>query len=208
MTTIKKTDNQPDGSMKGYFGAVATLALLIILLILIYPAFKHVTKLNKELSDARIVKASLETKLTNLEVAKNNLEEVKEDLSVLDLALPVGSDVAPYLKKIESLAAKNQLGITAVQFSDVPLSKPNQDKSLKTKHLDYTITVKGGFTNFVAFLADLEKFIRTSDVATASLAKSQDGNLSESLNVTSHYIGIDFSSNQAGKNTSAEAPNE
>ncbi|MDP2721088.1 MAG: type 4a pilus biogenesis protein PilO [bacterium] len=208
MPATKQPNDTTSSSIKGYFGPVATLALLIILLVLIYPAFKHVAKLNKELSDARTVKASLETKLTNLETAKGNLEEVKDSLSVLDLALPVGSDIAPYLKKIESLAAKNQLGITAVQFSDVPLSKPNREKSLKTKHLDYTITVGGSFTNFVAFLTDVEKFIRTSDVAAASLVKGQDGNLSESLNITSYYLGIDFSSNQAGKNTSVGVPSE
>ena len=81
---------------RGYFGILATLALLIVLLLLIFPAIRHVTQINKEITDAREVVAKLETKLADLEQARINLEGVKADLPLLDEALPVGSDMPKY----------------------------------------------------------------------------------------------------------------
>ena len=51
---------------RGYFSVVATLVLLIVLLILIFPAVKHITKVSREVSDARKVKAALENKIIDL----------------------------------------------------------------------------------------------------------------------------------------------
>jgi len=181
-----------DPVKKSYFGVLATLILLIVLIILIYPAVKHVTKLNKEISDARVTKATLETKLANLKRAKANLEEVGGNLSILDLAIPIGSDLTPYLQKIEVLAKKSKLKIIAVQFTNIPLSKPEAVESLKSQKLDYSVTVEGSFPNFRKFLAYLENFIRTSDVTIVDLAKNQDGDLQETVDVTSYYLGIKF----------------
>lgn len=180
------------GSAKSYLGVVATLILLIILILLIYPAIQHITKINREISDARIVKATLETKLANLDIARTNLEEVREDLFVLDLALPIGSDLTTYLKDLEKMAANSKLKISAVQFSDVPLSKPSIDISTQTKQIDYTITFEGSFPNFRKFLAKLESFIRTSDVNNISIIKDQEEPLTHTLGVSSYYLGREF----------------
>lgn len=183
------------GNLKGYFGVVATLVLLIVLVLLVYPAIGHITRLNKELSDARVVKEQLETKLQNLSLAKSSLEEIQEDLPTLELALPIGSDMIPYLKKIESLVKKNRLQIAVVQFSDVPLSKPTVNPSLKTKNMGYVITLQGSFTDFSKFLSDLENFIRTSDVLGLDVAKEED-ELKQTLSITTYYLGEDFASSQ------------
>lgn len=180
------------GSAKSYLGVVATLILLIILILLIYPAVQHITKINREISDARIVKATLETKLANLNIARINLEEVREDLFVLDLALPIGSDLTPYLKDLEKMAKNSKLKISAVQFSDVPLSKPSTDISTQTKQIDYTITFEGSFPNFRKFLAKLESFIRTSDVTNISIVKDPEEPLTHTLGVSSYYLGREF----------------
>ncbi|OGY25502.1 MAG: hypothetical protein A2Z11_03690 [Candidatus Woykebacteria bacterium RBG_16_43_9] len=190
---------------KSYFSILATLILLIVLVLLIYPTIQHITKINKEIADARVVKANLETKIRDLNSAQTNLEAIEDDLPTLDLALPVGSDLTPYLKKIEAFAKKYKLSIEAAQFSDVPLSKPGLEDSLKTKQLSYNLTLKGSFTNFRKFITDLEKFIRTSDVTSLNLNKESNENkttaILQSLNVTTYYIGIDFEPTQSTTTT-------
>lgn len=174
---------------KSYFSILATLILLIVLLLLIFPAIKHITAVNKEISDAKFVKKSLEKKLENLNEARNNYNELKADFAILDLALPIGSDLAPYLKKIEALASGSNLKIVAIQFSNVPLSKPGSKESLKTKKLPYSLTLAGAFPDFQKFLTDLENYIRTSDISVISISKEQDGSLQDTLNVSSYYLG-------------------
>jgi Tfp pilus assembly protein PilO len=185
---------------KSYFSILATLILLITLLLLIFPAIKHITSVNKELSDARYVKASLEKKLEALQTARENYKEAQPDLPILDLALPVGSDLVTYLKKIESLAAASNLKVVAVQFSNVPLYKPTVKEALKTKKLPYSLTFTGNFLDFQKFLIDVESYVRTSDVLGIRITREQDGSLQDTLNITSYYLGLD--SVPAGTKTS------
>lgn len=182
------------GRKKSYFAIIATLLLLIVLVLLIYPAIQHITRINKEISDARQVKASLEDKLENLEQARINLEEVEEDLAFLDLALPVGSDVIPYLQKIESFAENYDLSVEAVQFTNVPLSKPDLNQNVNTKQLTYNITFEGDFEDFKKLLSNLENYIRTSEVETVSSVKDEEEEeekVFETLGVTTYYIGLE-----------------
>ena len=176
---------------KSLFEIIATLMLLIILILMINPAITHITKLNKENTDNRKIKVKLEEKLDNLEIARRNYADIEEDLPLLDLALPVGSDLPSYLKKIEELAAKNNLKVAAVQFSDVPISKPEKEV-LKTEEMPYSITIAGSFPDFRTFLDDVEKYIRTTDVSTISITKDQSGQLKTTLGAVSYYFGIVF----------------
>lgn len=189
-TLSRYTNFDADSPTKSYFGILATLVLLIVLLLMIFPAIKHITAINKEIADARIVKTKLENKLVAIDLAKQNLESASSDLPLLNLALPVGSDLPNYLKRIEKLAKSNKLTVSTVGFTDVPLSVPSiQDDNLKTKKIVYTIGFEGSFTNFNKFLGKLEQLIRISDVDIVKIEKKEDEPLKESLEVTSYFFG-------------------
>ena len=214
---IQQYDNvSSNPQTKSYFGVLATLVLLIILVILIFPAVRHVTEINKEITDAREVKAKLENKLEAIDQAKENLAEVQEDLPLLDLALPVGSDMPEYFVRVNKLASKHKLKISAVQFSDVPLSKPSvRESELVTKDFIYSITLEGGFPNFRSFLSDLENLIRISDVNTVMVVKEKNTPLKHTLGVSSFFLGISLVSpedlglpQQSDDPVSGELPNE
>jgi len=175
---------------RGYFGILATLTLLIVLLLLIFPAIRHVTQINKEITDAREVVAKLETKLADLEQARINLEEVKADLPLLDGALPVGSDMPKHFVTIDSLSQKHKLKIFSVQFTDVPLSKPSiQESELETRNFVYSVTFEGAFPRFRNFLSDLEHLIRISNVGSINILKEEDTPLRLTVGVSSYFLG-------------------
>jgi Tfp pilus assembly protein PilO len=194
---LQQTENK--GLTKDYFSILASLALLILLILVIYPAIKHIAEINKEISDARVIKAGLEAKLDALAQARTNYDEVKNDLGVLDLALPVGSNLPPYLKSVEDLSSKSGLKISNAQFNNVPLTKTAKTTaSLQTTKISYKITLDGGFTNFEQFLVSLEKFIRVSDVTGIDITKgdqskngqsSTSGTLTESLGIDTYFLG-------------------
>jgi len=198
---------------RGYFGVLATLVLLIVLLLLIFPAVRHIVQINKEITDAREVKVKLENKLENLEQAKANLEAVKADLPLLDLALPVGSDMPKHLVRIDEIAKKYDLEIFTVQFTQVPLSKPSiQASELSTKDFEYSITLQESFTNFKKFLKDFENLIRISDVTTIAVEKEEETPLRLTVGASTYFLGSRLVSEEElgtqGQPTEQQEPSE
>jgi Tfp pilus assembly protein PilO len=189
---LQQTENK--GLTKDYFSILASLALLILLILIIYPAIKHIAEINKEISDARVIKAGLDAKLDALAQARTNYDEVKNDLGVLDLALPVGSSLPPYLKSVEDLSSKSGLKISNAQFNNVPLTKiAKTTASLQTNKISYKLNLDGGFTNFEQFSVFLEHFIRVSDITSIDIENgksSTSGTLTESLGIDTYFLGV------------------
>jgi len=181
-----------DPKRRDYFEIGATLALLIMLILMIYPAINHILKLNKEISAGRIVETSLEKKIVDLEKAKANLEEIKADLPLLEKALPTGSDIKNYLQEpIEALANKHQLAIKDVRFEEVPISNPSKEENLKVRQINYSVTFLGNFVNFSNLITDLEKYIRVTDIDKIEIKKTDTSSAtSYTIFATTRYLGL------------------
>ncbi len=180
--------NIADPKKKNYFEIALTLVLLIVLLVMIYPAITHILNLNKEIQAGKIIETALASKLEALAEAENNLSEIKSDLPLLQLALPVGSDIDKYLQKpIESLAGKNSLTLKSIQFNDTPVSKPESD-IVKLREMPFTLNLTGTFPNLLTFIADLEKFVRVTNVDTVQI-KTNGSELSITVQGTTSFLG-------------------
>jgi Tfp pilus assembly protein PilO len=179
---------------KNYFNLLATLFLLIVLIALIYPALKHITLLNRELSDARVEKAALVKKIDDLSLAQTNLAAVEKDLKLLNQALPVGSDVPGYVKRLEDLSSKNGLVISSVDIEDIPMVKPAENAALNLARLPYSINLAGNFSQFKQFLADLETSLRSSYVDSITLVRDSSG-VKETIGAKAFYLDVDKSVN-------------
>lgn len=197
---------------KSYFNIGLTLGLLIILLLLIFPALNHILKLNKEISDGRVVGQKLQQKILDLEEAELNYNNLKDRLKIIDDALPTGSAVEVHLKQIEKAIRKNNLTLSGIQFSDVPLSLPVNKQNLKVRQIDYTVSTEGKFTNVQNFMTDLESLIRTTDLRVVSIIKEgTEGTIvTSTINATVYYLGeTKFGSDQTDqKNTSSVGAKE
>jgi len=174
---------------KGSFAIAATVALLIILVLLIYPAITYITKVNKEISDAKGAKVALETKLIAIEQARVNLSQYQEDLKLLDSALPLGSKVADHVRNLERLVKGAKLTLTNIQTTNVPLSTPALNSKLETKKLPYSLVLNGTFPNFQRLLENLESFIRISQIKTLNIEALSKGRIDGSLEMESYFFG-------------------
>lgn len=193
-----------DPKKKNYFEITLTLVLLIVLLVMIYPAITHILNLNKEIQAGRVVDKALGDKITALSQAQNNLAEVENDLPLLELALPVGSDLDKYVQKpIESLAAKDGLTIKSVQFNDVPVSKPTTE-DVRLRDMDFTLNLTGAFPNLLTFVKDLENFVRVTSVDTLQL-KASGPELAITLQGTTNFLGTAVT---AAKQASQQGANQ
>lgn len=177
-----------DPKRKHYFEISLTLVLLIVLLVMIYPAITHILNLNKEIQAGKIVDQELEQKIEALQQAENNFDQVQADLPLLELALPVGSDVDKYLQKpIESLTAKHSLALKSIQFTDVPISKPSSE-DVRLREMGFSLTLTGSFPNLLTFMKDLENFVRVTNTETLQL-KANGAELSITIQGVTNYLG-------------------
>lgn len=182
-------DFTADPKKKNYFDIAATLILLIVLVIMIYPAISHITKVNKEIQDGKVVEEALKNKISNLELAADNLNEIKSDLPLLEKALPTGSDIKTYLKTpLEKIAQVHQLVINSVQFNDIPISLPKKDESLTARDITFTITLTGNFVKINDFIRDLELYIRVTSIQQLDI-KEQGNDETITLQATTNYLG-------------------
>lgn len=180
--------NKSTPQQKSVVSVGLTLGLLILLILLVFPAVNHVLKLNREISDGKLVEQKLQDKIDALNKAKFNLESVKDRLGVVNQSLPTGSAVDDYLKELESAAKKSNLSIEGVQFTDVPLSLPDKSQGLSVRQIDYTITLKGKFSNLQQFISNIEGAIRTTDTLSISF-DDEDSSVTVTIKASVSYLG-------------------
>ena len=182
---------------KNYFDIAATLILLMVLIVMIYPAINHILQLNQEIQAGQQVQNALEQKLKDLNQAQNNLAAVTTDLPLAQIALPVGADFKDYLQKpVEKLASSHNLTISSLQFSSVPISDPTSDSDLSVRELNYSLVLTGNYLDFTSFLTDMESFIRTSAIQKLDIKALGSGNTTVSLQIQTHYLGLPLSISQ------------
>lgn len=180
--------NKSTPQQKSVVSVGLTLGLLILLILLVFPAVNHVLKLNREISDGKLVEQKLQDKIDALNKAKFNLESVKDRLGVVNQSLPTGSAVDDYLKELESAAKKSNLSIEGIQFTDVPLSLPDKSQGLSVRQIDYTITLKGKFSNLQQFISNIEGAIRTTDTLSISF-DDEDSSVTVTIKASVSYLG-------------------
>lgn len=193
-----------DPKKKNYFDGAATLALLIVLVIMIYPAIQHIASVNKEIEVNKVVEQKLTQKIEDLGKAQENLAKVKSDLPLLEKALPTGSDIKNYIKTpIETLAAKNHVALKSIQFSNVPVSLPENIANLSVRDIDFAISLSGNFTDLNAFLKEAENFIRVTSTKQLDL-KGDPSQQVLTLQATTNYLGspVTVVPNQVSKGVS------
>ncbi len=173
---------------KSYLSVALTLGLLILLILLVFPAVNHILKLNKEIAKGRGVDTKLQEKIIALEKAEENYENLQGRLEIADDALPTGSAVDKYLKQIETAAKRNKTTLASIQFADVLVSLPKNKGNLSVRQVDYTITVEGKFTSIEKFVEEMEKLIRTTNFTQISI-NEDESKLAASLQATVYYLG-------------------
>lgn len=163
----------------GLFLTLITICFFAIFAI--KPTITTITTLIKELQDGEQVNQALERKITSLNQAQRNFVLIKNDLTLLDLALPSTMDFNRFASELNYLILNHNLILANFSCSNFELTTPKKEQST----LNFKLTVAGKFTDMNRFLQDLTKLDRLVKITTIAITnKSEVINLPMQLNIT------------------------
>lgn len=204
-------NNHPD--VKIYLELLLTMFAIIFLgIVAIKPTATTVASLSAELSQKLEVAKTLDIKIDGLNQAGEVLEKNRENLAILDGALPTSPNVEEYIKQLEALAIKNGVQISDLEFDKVALigapivlaDPSNQENSEGSgvenpralppdaSAIPIKMTLVGQYANLKTYLQDIESHRRPISISEISTDPTEDEvgviRLSISGNLAYFYI--------------------
>lgn len=172
------------------------------------PTIISIVTLKKNIVESEKTLKTLETKVSNLQKASKELDQIKPFLPTLNKEIPNdGAKYSPLVSAIEGLASissvqleSESLGSTLL-FSRL-LSPFNPNKSQNIVILPFTIRVIGTYPNVYGFLSklvSLERIMMVESVTISREASSKNNNGLVALNITgnAYYLADEASLKKA-----------
>lgn len=169
----------------------------------IRPTLLTIANLVTEIDNKKKVSSLMDTKISNLSRAQQNLSRNESLVELLSQSVPDGPEPQTYVRQVEALVARHSLGLTQFSVEKVNLKgqqtteqqQINSDEQTNStlppnaKTVDIAVTVSGTYENLKSFLQDLEKTRRmlVVDSFTMSLPRSSQ-NQQVSLTVTGRIL--------------------
>lgn len=157
----------------------------------IRPTALTISKLWREIKDKKTVETQLEMKISDLAETQSALALLKEDLVLLDNAIPPNMDFSRFARTIEYLASTHGLLITSNSYSNIELwlsAERASASATEIKTHSFLLKLRGSFSDIRSFIAELEQLNRLISITSVSIqpAKNQERRGLFDLN-----IGID-----------------
>lgn len=170
---------------KTYTVALATVFVVIIMIFFaIRPAVTSIfDQLNRN-DEKREVLDKLEQKYQNL-LALNNMEqEYAEELSLLDVAMPIGSQEEFVVANVIPIAESNNLDFQSLAFTerDNIDTDEAQVMGVNTESLRTNFVVSGQRADMLNFVSELEDFPRILNIKSITITpRSEEGRVLNSV---------------------------
>lgn len=134
----------------------------------IRPAIATIIGLRKEIADLRQTDQFLNNKIAALSTAQTRYKANKEDLYLLDMALPSSPEIPELIEIINSSAAKAGVNLESFTVDQTKM----EDKSLQKSRASLTVT--GNYTGVSKFLFALENNVRQFQTVSLDLKRRGD----------------------------------
>jgi len=184
-----------------YTGIVLSIfTIAFFLFFAIRPTFVTIAGLLKEIKDKRTINEQLEDKISALNLAQIEYQQVEKDLYLLDEALPINSDLSAFIRQVEVLARRDNVTINSLQFEATILKgEETTAKAAKAKRvteseeigqeMGFNLVISGDYSQLKSFLNNLTRLRRLVLVdAFTFQAGEEGGGLVLSLNANAHYF--------------------
>ena len=195
----------------------ALVVAILISMALIRPAWGKLKQLGTEVPVEQQKRDAAESQLTGLEKAKTYLNDEKEQVDQVNIAVPIEPQVPQILLILEQLAKDNRVRLTtftpqvatgAVAQSGQAATpttpsagstggSPSSTSATGGQSLEVTANFQGSYGSLINFFYTLERSLRLIDVKsiTVSGAQSTDGastgNLTGAITFTAYYKTVD-----------------
>lgn len=144
-----------------YTELVLSLVTVVIFLVFaIRPTVLTIIDLNKDIKAKEDTLLKLRTKIDNLELANNLMQQEFENIEYIYQAVPKTSEPETLIRQIELLSNESQLKITGFSFSEVAVKNSKEDTSKLKNDISFNFSATGSYKDMISFLSKLESLRR------------------------------------------------
>lgn len=157
----------------------------------IKPNLETAVKLQKELGQLKVVNTNYNTAISRILVLQTALEEHREELPLLDQALPNSPQVNTLLSDLQKSASASGIVISKLSIAEVNLKNTKATPGLK----NYSVLINSS-SQFSAVQAFMDSFlsqrrlklIKKLDLEKADQQASSSGTLNVSFQIEGYYL--------------------
>lgn len=154
----------------------------------IRPTLITAISLMKQVSDLRKLYIDYENKIGTLIRAQTEYEQIRDDIQLVDKALPINSSFSKLAITIEKFANQEDFTINQFQIDPVPISNP----STTGKLYDFGFTLVGtgkypSVSSFLNHIVNWKRIVNIKSLEFAQTGGTSSATLRLSLKATTHY---------------------
>jgi hypothetical protein len=168
--------------VKAFMELLLSLATVSIFAIFaLRPTLITIAQLFKEIEAKKAIIAKLDEKIKTLSLAQENYESQKDNIALLEIAIPASPNPDSFIKQIEGVIGRNAVGILSINLGESTLLGTPKEGVLivgaeplpeGAAGLSFTINVSSGYPTLASFLADLEALRRPVKIGKVSINTS------------------------------------
>lgn len=164
----------------GYIHIILTLFTVSFFgLFAITPTLSTISNLNKQYEDNKLVRDSLNKKLSNLQLLDFQYKEIQPDLEIIYSAIPRTTKI-PYLaRQLENIASNNSVAVTKLNFGTVEIY-PNTKKG-PIYSFTFTVNIVGNQLNVNNFISNIINFDRIVGIDRILTGKDEEDKYTASI---------------------------
>lgn len=148
--------------------SVFTVAFFIFFAI--RPTLQTIVTLQKKIKDQQSVNLKLDTKLTQLVEAQDQLALYAGDLPLVERGVPRDSEIKKLTAMVEAEANKNNVWMVGLEVQKYPVWQ-SQASGKAEKFVTFNVNVGGTQADLVRFLAAIENMERLVGMTQVSFSK-------------------------------------
>jgi Tfp pilus assembly protein PilO len=178
--------------------------LLIVMLtwFLVWPKFSEIKVKSGELRELESVKDNFGQLKGNVDRLVSQMQSARQDISLLDEALPIDNRISKVYVIVESFAKASGLNLVnittdtgdALAVDGAVGEKDGQFKKERKLFIStMTLSLSGGYESFLTFLTFLEDSSRIVDVDSVDIAPGENGELTFRVKLKSYFYSTDNS---------------
>lgn len=172
-----------------YFSLTISLFTLSFFgLFAIRPTLITAISLMKKVADLQTLYVDYENKINGLIRAQTEYEQIRDDLPLMDAALPGNSAFSKLAKTIEKFAAQENFTINQFQIDPVPISNPTTTGKL----YDYGFTLVGtgrypSISSFLNHIVNWQRIVSIKSLEFAQTGGTASATIRLSVKANTYY---------------------
>lgn len=168
--------------------------VLFLAFFAIQPTLITMSDLVKEIEDKKALNDNMSKKLAALNSAQVEYAAIRDELYLLDQAIPIESDIVSTLKTVEKIASDSKIIITSMAIVEMPTTAPagTEFANLERKSIPIRMNIVGDYPSIRTFVENLisnRKVFVTDGITLSVSEKNTSKTLQATISINIPYYG-------------------